>query len=273
MAKSNNPSVFFSIIIPSYNDLGLLKQALDSVLWQSYKDVEIIIVDDSTTNEISEFIQYSNYADHICYFKNIPAKGAVQNWNYGLSLANGNYCILLHHDEYFSTNNILEELFLKFKSDKYGCIVINKAFIRQGNLITMKFSPVAIQFIFSWVPSLLYVINIVGPCSCIAFRNSGSPKFDENLQWVVDIDWYYRLFKLNKVLYINSLFMNSTYGHVNQISKNIDIKIQEKLDMIYLRKRTNPFSYLQLIYFLRFAYKILANSFFKDSINPIYGKV
>ena len=273
MTTKVNKDVFFSIIIPAYNDSGLFRQALISVLRQTYKDFEIIVVDDSSTDEVQKFMLDSNFKADINYIKNNPSRGAVKNWNYGLSLAKGKFSILLHHDELFSTDNILEELYLLLKSGKNDCIVINKAVLINGNPFTVRLSRTFIQFIVNRAPSFIYIINIVGPCACVTFKTIGAPSFDENLEWLVDADWYYRLFRQKRVQYIDSLFIHSTHGHKNQITGILDVRKQDKLDLAYLRRRTRFFCRLQLIYQLRSDYTILKYLFFKDRINPIYKKI
>lgn len=208
---------------------------------------------------------------NINYIKNNPNRGAVKNWNYGLGLAKGKYSILLHHDEFFSTDNILEELYLLIKSWNYDCIVINKAVLHNDIPYTVRLNRAFIQFIVSRVPSFIYIMNIIGPCACVTFKTTGAPLFDENLKWLVDVDWYYRLFRQKRVLYIDSLFINSNHGHKNQITNNLDIRKQEKKDLAYLRKRTSFFCRLQLIYKLRSGYTILKYILFKGRQNPIYG--
>jgi glycosyltransferase involved in cell wall biosynthesis len=273
MGQPDQKNVSFSIIIPAFNDVGLVIQSLNSVLCQTLRDYEVIITDDSSTDEISGYFHDSVLDDRVTYIKNNPAKGAVQNWNFGLSMANGKYCILLHHDESFLTDNILDIMNRKLDSGKYGCVVINKIFIRQGQTIKLKLSQAVMHLILNFFPSLLYIINFVGPCSCIAFRNKDLSLFDENLRWYVDVDWYYRLFLANKAWYFDSLFMKSVYGHSNQISQNIDARKQDKADLLYLKKRTGMFSHLQLVFLLKQIYNILKYSLFKGRINFIYKKL
>lgn len=59
MSKKVEENVFFSIIIPAYNELELFSKALISVLNQTCKDFEIIVVDDSSTDEIQRYIRDS----------------------------------------------------------------------------------------------------------------------------------------------------------------------------------------------------------------------
>ena len=90
----------FSIILPTYKG-KFLKECIDSVLAQTYNNWELIIVNDASPEDIDSIIQC--YTDpRIRYYKNktnYGAKRLVEQWNYCLSLANGEYVICIGDDD------------------------------------------------------------------------------------------------------------------------------------------------------------------------------
>lgn len=62
--SSSNPLV--SIIIPAYNAQEFLSETLESILKQSYENIEIILIDDGSTDETSQIV--SRYKDRVKYF-------------------------------------------------------------------------------------------------------------------------------------------------------------------------------------------------------------
>jgi glycosyltransferase involved in cell wall biosynthesis len=112
----------FSIGIPAYKSL-YLNECIESVLSQDYLDFELIIVNDFSPNPINIIIK--NFNDNrIKYFENdfnIGAENVVDNWNKCLSLACGDYFILLGDDDLLE-NNYLSTF--KFLIDKYPYIDI-----------------------------------------------------------------------------------------------------------------------------------------------------
>ncbi|EKQ50170.1 MAG: glycosyl transferase [Clostridium sp. Maddingley MBC34-26] len=98
-----------SILIPAYNQTSYLEEALNSALNQSYKNTEIIICDDSTTNDVHELVKkYMLKASNIKYFNNGgPAglKGKV-NIRKCLEVSSGEYISYLLHDDLFNLNKI-----------------------------------------------------------------------------------------------------------------------------------------------------------------------
>ena len=58
----NNPLV--TIYMPTKNRLGLLKRAVDSVLWQRYKNIELIVVDDASTDGTQAYLSRGGIANY-----------------------------------------------------------------------------------------------------------------------------------------------------------------------------------------------------------------
>ena len=217
-----------SIIIPTYNNLELFKRAYDSVISQDEKDVEVIVVDDSTTNDIQ------NYCLNlpVRYHHNSPPLGAVKNWNSGLKLAKGEFIILMHHDEALKNENFISSLLHCFKNG-YDVVVSNIE-VHLGNSVRKGLCPNWLKRLFIAHSYLLFVRNLVGPCACIAFKKEYIKYFDENLKWVVDLEWYYRLMNKRKVVFMQSNWITSMHGHKGQITKNLDICNQAKIDSMYM---------------------------------------
>ena len=97
-------NITFSVIIPIYNVEAFLKECIDSVLQQTYKDYEIILVDDGSTDESGAI------AD--TYARNYPGINVIHRNNGGLSAARntgieaakGRYIIFVDSDDYIDKN-------------------------------------------------------------------------------------------------------------------------------------------------------------------------
>ena len=90
-----------SIIIPVYNTAKYLKRCFDSVLVQSYKDFEMVIINDGSTDNSEQIInEYKDkYPDLISYY-NKPNTGVASTRNFGIEKANGEYIMFLDSDDY-----------------------------------------------------------------------------------------------------------------------------------------------------------------------------
>lgn len=97
MNKVDRPIV--SIGIPTYNRAdGLLKNALQSALNQTYENVEVVVSDNCSSDNTAEFVR-SFENPRLRYFRHDKNIGPVNNFNYCLEKANGDYFLLLHDDD------------------------------------------------------------------------------------------------------------------------------------------------------------------------------
>lgn len=107
---SNDLFPLVSILIPTYNRPEFLKESLESALQQTYRNVEIIICDNSTNNKTEIMLEtYLKANRTIKYFKNPKEKGVltvIENFNRCLSLSSGEFINFLMDDDRFSNEKI-----------------------------------------------------------------------------------------------------------------------------------------------------------------------
>jgi glycosyltransferase involved in cell wall biosynthesis len=102
-------SPLVSIIIPVYNGSNYLSQAIDSALKQTYKNIEIIVVNDgSNDNGATENIAL-DYKDHIIYYKKENG-GVASALNLGIEKMSGKYFSWLSHDDLFLEHKIDKQI-------------------------------------------------------------------------------------------------------------------------------------------------------------------
>ncbi|AZQ61921.1 glycosyltransferase [Flammeovirga pectinis] len=98
--------LLFSIIIPTYNRANFIEKTIDSALNQSYKEFEIIVIDDGSTDNTEEFIA-QNYKESVKYLKVLNGeRGAARNK--GAEVAKGNYVYFLDSDDLLYPNHLEE---------------------------------------------------------------------------------------------------------------------------------------------------------------------
>lgn len=94
--KQSFPKI--SVIVPSYNRAHLLGQTIASVLSQNFNDYELLVLDDSSTDNTGDVV--GSFSDHrITYIRNTKNLGFVNNWNKGLDVARGDYVIFPGDDD------------------------------------------------------------------------------------------------------------------------------------------------------------------------------
>jgi len=122
MMMNETPKV--SVIIPVYNEEPYLRQCLDSVVNQILQDIEIICIDDGSTDDSAEILREYSYRDlriKLLIRENQRQSSARNN---SLNVAKGEFIIFLDSDDFY-TENTLDELFNLAKPEMVDMIGFN----------------------------------------------------------------------------------------------------------------------------------------------------
>lgn len=205
-----NPLV--SICIPTYNGEKYLVECLESCINQSFKDYEIIICDDcSSDNTISIIEAYDLKYSNIIFYKGEKNLGLVGNWNKCLDLCSGEWIKFVFQDDYI-TSDCLEK-FVNQISDSAQLIACKRHFILPDNasadfvnyytheVRTLENTSEFNGKVFS--PELISKIavenlclNFIGEPSLIFFRKSVVKEvwaFNSSLKQICDLEFALRI--------------------------------------------------------------------------------
>lgn len=129
-----------TVAICTYNRAGYLRESIESVLNQTYKDIDIIIYDNASTDDTEEVVRSFTDA-RISYHKNQVNIGYNANYNQAISLCKTDYLVIFHDDDIMLPHMIEEELKLMNKypdvaivAQIFCAIAINS----NGNVISQK---------------------------------------------------------------------------------------------------------------------------------------
>jgi len=155
------PSPLVSIIIPVYNGSNYLKEAVDSALAQTYPNVEVLVINDgSTDGGLTEEIALS-YGDRVRYFSK-PNGGVSSALNLGISQMHGSFFSWLSHDDVYEPQKIEVQMqqILSHTSSK-AIALCGGCFIDSNSQIILKKqlpSPFHTGFV-SWENALRYLLD------------------------------------------------------------------------------------------------------------------
>lgn len=150
-----------SVIVPIFNGEKYLKKCLDSIVNQTLKDIEIILIDDGSTDNSLEIIkEYSSLYNNIKYFYKENEGQAIAR-NLGIEKANGEFIAFVDSDDYIETNmfEVLYNNAISNKSDIVVCDYIEE----YGNKNVEKKS----LYIRADDLQKSYIVSVAGPCSKI----------------------------------------------------------------------------------------------------------
>lgn len=206
-----------SVIIPTHNRSSLLKRAIKSVLQQDYENIELLVIDDASTDDTETVVQSFN-DDRIIFFKNEKNMGSNFSRNFGLRNANGDFIAFLDDDDYYSNNNKFSrqlELFNRNNDLVFaGCGYFDKSMDRKriprisGNIsekLLLSFSDIETSTILIKTS----VINKVG-------------FLDERLPSEQNHDYFFRISKHGKFDYLAEIMVikDNPAVQISSSSKN-----------------------------------------------------
>lgn len=109
-----------SVIVPSYNRADYISETIESILAQSFKDFELIFIDDGSTDNTEELVKaFASHDERVKYFKQKNSERAVAR-SYGMSLAQGELVCLVDSDDLWYPNK-LEVQVAKMDADPELC--------------------------------------------------------------------------------------------------------------------------------------------------------
>ena len=184
-----------SICVPTYENAEGVKRLIDSILMQSYKDLEIIISDDSKTDIIETIVQeYED--DRIKYFRHVNEGSSTANWNNAIRKSKGEYIKVMHHDDWFTTETALNE-FVKMLEDNPQAVLAFSGSRQVGQKVYDRCMNEEQEDCLRKDYRYVFCHNKIGAPSATIFRNDGKC-FDEKLKWLVDSEFYMRILETDK---------------------------------------------------------------------------
>jgi glycosyltransferase involved in cell wall biosynthesis len=238
MTNSYNPLV--SIVIPVYNGENYIQSAIDSALGQNYKNKEIVIVNDGSTDNTDKIIK--NYSGKLKYL--IKENGGVSTaLNLAIQKSCGEYISWLSHDDYYLPNKIskqikcLDKLMnIRDNCDKLIVCCNHKLSITYKNKIIPYILSDYIDTSISKINSLkLLFLNYTHGCSLLipkkAFEDCGY--FNTKLQTTQDLELFFKFVYNGYLFYsLKDILMVARAHGKNDFFKKQSIYKQEYAELL-----------------------------------------
>ena len=109
----NHPTPKFSVITVTYNAEAVLEDTIQSVISQTYRHVEYIIVDGASTDGSTEIIR--QYEGKVARIISEPDRGMYEAINKGIRAATGDIVGLMHSDDFFFDNHVVSDIVKRFE--------------------------------------------------------------------------------------------------------------------------------------------------------------
>ena len=205
-----------SVIIPTYNRLPMLKEAVDSVLAQDFEDMELIVVDDGSTDETAE--EMKRYGGRVKLIQNSENKGVSAARNKGILHARGKYIAFLDSDDLWVKGKLKIQVSFLDDNPHYPVCHTDEIWIRRGKRV----NPMLKHAKYSgWIFEKCLPLCIISPSSVMMKRTLFSKVglFDEALPVCEDYDFWLRVSARFPIFFIDRKLIIKRGGHPDQLSQ------------------------------------------------------
>jgi glycosyltransferase involved in cell wall biosynthesis len=205
-----------SVIIPTYNRLAFLKEAVDSVLQQNFEDFELIVVDDGSTDGTAEAIR--QYGGRVKFISLPDNRGVSAARNRGILHARGKYIAFLDSDDLWVKGKLKIQVDFLDENPQYPLCYTDEIWIRKGKRV----NPMIKHSKYSgWIFEKCLPLCIISPSSAVMrkvlFSKVGL--FDEALTICEDYDFWLRVTARFPVFFIDKKLIVKRGGHSDQLSQ------------------------------------------------------
>lgn len=207
-----------SVVIPAYNASNYLKYSIESVLNQSYSNIELIVVNDGSNDNNATDLIAKSYGNKIKYYYQ-ENSGVSVALNTGIKNSNGKWIAWLSHDDVFESNKIEKQLLHLKNHPEYDVSYCDYNVIDEfGNLQGCINLPSYDSKDFT-----IHLIQAMFVCGSTilmkkkCFESIGF--FDEKLRYSQDADFWIRLSTKHKFLHSKEKLLNWRF-HESQGSRN-----------------------------------------------------
>ena len=200
--------VFISICIPAYKRPENIKRLMASIARQTFKNYEVVITDDSPDDSVKEIVpSFANLP--LRYYKNETPLGTPENWNKAISYAKGNWIKLMHDDDWLNHENSLQifaEATQRYPAVTFFFSAYNNVVEESGASKPVRLTGLNKLFLNNYHRLLAH--NVIGPPSVVLYKKEERVLYDNQLKWLVDLDFYIQYLEGKSFYYIDQPLVN-----------------------------------------------------------------
>jgi glycosyltransferase involved in cell wall biosynthesis len=280
--KSDNIDSLVTVYIPTFNRQNLLERALKSVINQTHNNIEIIVIDDNSTDKTSDYMsKVCHEFEFIKYIRNEKNFGACYNRNLAIQHAKGDFITGLDDDDFFEPNRIEDFLVYWFykKKENEVALYANQIVISPSGKKNKVSYPIVTSF-----SDLIYkntVGNQIFTLTSFIRQNGG---FDNNLRSWQDLDcWMSMLSKNSNFKFRNinkySYVFDKSHEHERISQGSVDKHlasskyIKEKYELNFIQSIKLDFQAYKYDVFSFNFFKLITLSFLSCDIRVFFRLV
>ncbi|VDG72429.1 family 2 glycosyl transferase [Clostridium carnis] len=218
-----------SVIIVVYNGEKYIKEAIDSVLNQTYKDIEVIVVDDGSTDNTREIVK--EYEKIIYMYQENKGEGSARNL--GIEVSKGEYLAFLDADDLYAPDKIEKQLKILLENEEVDVVYNDLQVVDENlNYLNILKSEGVYDNREDLLANIIYRQIIQGPiCMMMRKKCIANIKWSENLIYTVDYEYVIKLAFNHNFKYLEEpLYIYRRHG--NNLSNRHKATIEEEIKII-----------------------------------------
>ena len=205
-----------TVLIPAYNCGKYVKETLDSVLKQKYRDYEILIIDDGSTDDTVQVIE-DYKSKKIRYLKNTENAGIVETLNKGLKMANGEFIARMDADDVMLGNRLENQVSFLKQNAAYGMVggwynIMNE----NGYLLNTSRTHQDPDFLRL---GLIFRNQFAHPAITMRTSVAEKLKYDPEFQYCEDHDLWIRFSEVCKVTNLPEIYLSYRWYSGNSCNR------------------------------------------------------
>ncbi len=179
-----------SVITINYNNRESLKRTIESVINQSNKDFEFIIIDGGSVDGSVEVIK--EYISQLSYWVSEKDHGIYHAMNKGVAAANGEYCIFMNSGDMFYSNNVIADVY----NNGLSADIVTGIIVSGVDKFPSKwFPPLSVSFATFYLGTLSHQASFIRTSLLL------TTPYDENLRIVSDWKFFLQVLVIQNVSY------------------------------------------------------------------------
>lgn len=242
MEKGNTVMCKVSIVIPVYNVQKYIKKCLNSIRHQTYKNIEVILVDDGSTDNSGNICDVYSKKDSRFKTYHIKNGGPSKARNYGLDRVTGDYVTFVDSDDWLD-KDVFEKLYNVIEMQKYDIIIYNlRRIYKNSNIEINVFEDERLILNREDIEKILLItdkvtdknISALKGISCKIYKKEllKALRFNEDMNYCEDLCFLLQVLnKVDKIYYLKNAYYNyrarkgsvsDTYGNT-YTEKNLQV--------------------------------------------------